>query len=465
MKLLSCSVGLVGLVAFMRSTSCSARVWNRVSTFFACQQDHPTCNSDRVALAEILAATTDGTKIVYTDGPSKRVGFVDITDPRNPIADGTVGLSGEPTSVDVTPNGLFAVVAVTTSLNFVNASGLLAVIDLATRSVVTTLDMGGQPDSVAVSPDGAYIAVVVENERNAGLGAPPQLPPGTLVVVDASNPNPNNWVKTVVPLTGLPGLLFGTDPEPEYVAINKNNVAVVTIQENNAIVTINLSTKTVLTSFSAGTANLAGIDTEEEGVISLTSSLQDVEREPDGVSWIGNDFFVTANEGDLTGGTRGFTIFSASDNSIVYDSGNLLELIAVKHGHYPEGRSGDKGTEPNTVTYFRTNDFTHFIAVNLERSNIIVLFEIDPLNPSSPSFVQVLPVLTGPEGLKVIPGRNLLVVSSEVDNRAAGLRGGISICEYEDASFPNYPSLVSANRVDGTPIPFSALSGLASAGK
>ena len=263
MKFSSCSVGLVSLVALLTSNSCSAKVWNRVSTFLACKQDHLTCNSDLTTVAEILAATTDGKTIVYTDGPNKRVGFVDITDPKNPIAGGTVTLAGEPTSIDVTPDGLFAVVAVNTSPNFVSTSGLLAVIDLATKSVITTLDVGGQPDSVAVSPDGDYIAVVIENERDEDLGdgAPPQLPPGAFVIVDASSPDPSNWAKSVVPLTGLPGLLFGSDPEPEFVAINKNNVAALTSQENNANPTINLSTKTVLTSFSAGTVDLTGIDT------------------------------------------------------------------------------------------------------------------------------------------------------------------------------------------------------------
>jgi hypothetical protein len=31
-------------------------------------------------------------------------------------------------------------------------------------------------------------------------------------------------------------MLYPTDPEPEYVSINDNNVAVVTLQENNHIV-------------------------------------------------------------------------------------------------------------------------------------------------------------------------------------------------------------------------------------
>lgn len=111
---------------------------------------------------------------------------------------------------------------------------------------------------------------------------------------------------------------------------------------------IDLETKTVTKSFSAGTVDLNNIDTKEEGIIDQTSSLENVPREPDGITFIGNDYLATADEGDLEGGSRGFTIFEL-DGNIVSTSGNTMEHIAAKVGHYPEERSGNKGNEPKTL--------------------------------------------------------------------------------------------------------------------
>ena len=49
-------------------------------------------------------------------------------------------------------------------------------------------DLGGQPDSVAASPDGAYGVVATENEREEDLSTetPPQLPAGSVVVVNTA---------------------------------------------------------------------------------------------------------------------------------------------------------------------------------------------------------------------------------------------------------------------------------------
>ena len=81
---------------------------------------------------------------------------------------------------------------------------------------------------------------------------------------------------TKVELTGLAGLVYGIDPEPEFVAINEDNLLVVTLQENNGIVMIDCATKQVVNSFSAGSVDLSHIDVDEEDVISQTKSLASV---------------------------------------------------------------------------------------------------------------------------------------------------------------------------------------------
>ena len=68
--------------------------------------------------------------------------------------------------------------------------------------------------------------------------------------------------------------------------------------------------------------------------------------------------------------------------------------------------------------------------------------------------------MQGPEGALAIGSRNLLVVASEEDNRGDKIRSVVNIYSYSSDA-PQYPTLVSNDRADGTPIPFAALSGLA----
>ena len=147
-----------------------------------------------------LAASEDGMTLIYTDSEMERLGFVDITDPADPHGMGFVQLPGEPTAVSV--SGDYALCAINTSANFVDTSGDLLVVDIASQTIVRTMPLGGQPDSVAVSPDGQFCAIAIENERDeddpATGGAPPQLPAGYLVIID---------------LTGIADL-YPEDPEP-----------------------------------------------------------------------------------------------------------------------------------------------------------------------------------------------------------------------------------------------------------
>ncbi|TPV97005.1 MAG: esterase-like activity of phytase family protein [Myxococcales bacterium FL481] len=437
----------------------------RISSFPVCLQDDENCDTpeEDETVAEIAAVSTDGNTIVYTDGPGKRVGFVDITDATAPAPLGVTVLDGEPTSVAV--KGDVAVVGVNTTPpdEYVDTSGQLVIVDVATRMVVRSIDVDGQPDSVAVSPDGDYIAVVIENERDEELndGELPQLPAGMLVIIDSSDADPANWAPTAtspVDMTGLAG--YGpTDPEPEYVDINADNIAVVTLQENNHIVLVDVTNGQVTADFTAGTVDLTQVDVieEEPALIDLSGSVDGVAREPDGVSWIGTDRFATADEGDLFGGSRGFTIFDTEGN-VVMTSGNQLEHEAVRLGHYPEGRSEKKGNEPENVEFATFGDIDYLFVAS-ERSSLVFVYDVT--DPDSPEYLQALPAGVGPEGVLAIPSRDLLIAASEKDERGAKMRSVLNIYERQVATSPSYPTLASEDREDGTPIPWSALSGLA----
>jgi DNA-binding beta-propeller fold protein YncE len=200
------------------------------------------------------------------------VGLIDITDPASPKATGTVALGGEPTSVVV--SGGNAIVGVVTSESYDGPSGHIAVVDIASKSVTATCDLGGQPDSLALSPDGMYLAIAIENERDEDIndGVIPQLPAGNLTAFKVTDGALDCDSKLVIGLTGLADVA-GEDPEPEYVDINASNEAVVTLQENNHLAIVDLTTGEVTADFSAGAVHLTAVDTMEEDLISLDGSL------------------------------------------------------------------------------------------------------------------------------------------------------------------------------------------------
>jgi len=348
-------------------------------------------------------------------------------------------------------------------------SGKLVVLDVKSRSFVHEIDLGGQPDSVDISPDKKYAAITVENERPDSSDDHPQLPAGFLAVVDISNAaDPKQWTVSEVGLTDLNDRIrFPNDPEPEFVHINKYNRAVVTLQENNGIVIVDLRSLSVVKAFSAGSVNLNNIDTIEDDFISPVNTQMNRRREPDGVTWIGNTaYFATANEGDLNGGgTRGFSIFNSRTGQVVYDSGNILDVLAIRHGHYPDNRSENAGNQPEGILYATYGTKSQYLFVASERANVVFVFDVSKID--KPVFKQVLPTSRKPEGLNAIPSRNLLVVACEDDDRDDKFRAGIVVYELQDAD-PTYPTIVSKNRrsvSDGNiPIPFSAISSIVHVG-
>jgi hypothetical protein len=412
-------------------------------------------------VSEIIAANASGNTLVYTDSLLQEVGFLSITDPSAGVPLGKLGVGGEPTSLAVLGENL-ALVAVNTSESFVDPSGHLAVVDIAAQQIVAELDLGGQPDSVAISPSRRFAAVVIENERDEDVtvdgveGGLPQAPSGFLAIVDLEGTDPASWSVRRVELTGLAGYAPG-DAEPEFVDVNERDEAVVTLQENNHIVVVDLASGAVVNHFPAGEVALSGVDAAEDSIISLTDSIT-VAREPDAVTWLPGrrgGLIATANEGDLFGGSRGFSIFDRSGR-VVFDSQSSLEQIAVRHGHYPESRSDAKGTEPEAIEFARFGD-TDYLFVASERGSFVAVYELR--QPGQPEFVQLLPAPLGPEGVRAIPERGLLVVSGEEDSPTFGVRSSVMIYQLGDGA-QSYPQIVSSDDAAGQPIAWSALSGM-----
>ena len=135
--------------------------------------------------AEIVAS--DGADLlVYSNSEKGSVDFVNIADPSAPVADGSIGVGGEPTSVAITNGTVF--VAVNTSESYTNPSGKLVVIYINTRNVIEEIALAGQPDSIAIDPYDRFVAIAIENERNEDINDAliPQYPAGNLAIVTGS---------------------------------------------------------------------------------------------------------------------------------------------------------------------------------------------------------------------------------------------------------------------------------------
>lgn len=222
--------------------------------------------------------------------------------------------------------------------------------------------------------------------------------------------------------------------------MNANGEIVVTLQENNHIVVL-ASDGTVRSHFSAGSVDLVGIDaTDERAALIFNESQMAVPREPDAVQWIDADHIAIANEGDMDGGSRGFTVLH-KDGTEVYESGVSFEHAVVQIGHYPDKRSDAKGVEPEGMEFARFGD-TPFLFLLAERASVVGVY--DMTDPASPVLRQMLPSGISPEGAVAIPARNLLVTANELDLvEDGGVRSHVMIYEYQAAPAV-YPTVTSA---------------------
>ena len=261
----------------------------------------------------------------------------------------------------------------------------------------------------------------------------------------------------------------GMDFEPEYIAVNKAGTkAYVTLQEANAMAVLNLQTGVFDSVIGLGAKDFSlgnngngisnGIDPNDNGNIALINVNVKGLYMPDGLTTYetgGQTFILMANEGDFraddadrtragaaglnaTGiltrlrvantdsspgnlfaaGARSFSI-RREDGSIVYDSGNILDREAIAAGIYDDGRSADKGVEPESVEVMSIGART-FAFVGLERTLQGALAVFDITDPTNTQYVRML-INNGdraPEGLKgyQIDREFYIVMANEASN-------------------------------------------------
>ena len=150
-------------------------------------------------------------------------------------------------------------------------------------------------------------------------------------------------------------------------------------------------------------------------------------------------YTVTNSAGDTDGdgdfdvlygiGARSFSIWNGRNGELVRDYKDLeRDLLLAKPSLYDDGRSDNKGVEPEAVEIGKIQG-RNIVFVGLERSDAIMVYELN--GAPGLRFLQLLDGVKfmgdsghdAPEGLLFIPdfesptGRPLLVVSSEGDGR------------------------------------------------
>lgn len=275
---------------------------------------------------------------------------------------------------------------------------------------------------------------------------------------------------------------FAKDIEPEYITVAPDSkTAWVTLQENNAIAKIDLVTKTITKIFPLGFKNY-NLDTykmdlsDRDNIISFNNTWNVKGMyQPDAIAVIPADvpLLFTANEGDAreytalteakrvkdisldptvfplaatktdaqlgrlnitttkgdtdgdgdfdelySFGARSFTIWNGNTGAQVYDSKNELDVRVAADNLYDDGRSDDKGAEPEGLSIGRMGSRT-VLFVGLERADAVLMYDIT--YPYYPVYLKTLKTGDAPEGVLFIAaeksptGRSLLVVSSEND--------------------------------------------------
>jgi DNA-binding beta-propeller fold protein YncE len=380
------------------------------------------------------------------------------------------------------------------TVNFYNSS---------TYALQSSVTVGANPDAVVYTPDGSRLLVANEGEPSTYL-VPGNDPAGSVSIINSAsfavqtadfaayNAQAAALKAAGVRLTG-PGASVVQDLEPEYIAVSQDGTkAMVTLQEANSVALVDIATATVTDINPLGLKDHSlpgnGLDaSDRDGAANnpLNGNIQNWSISgvymPDGItgfSQAGQQYYVTANEGDsredwpggseeirlgsatidpvleaqLTAahgadwktnndklnrltvstsgdldkdgdmdqvqvyGSRSFSILDA-DGDLVFDSGDQLEQIikAQAPSLWDDSRSDNKGPEPEGVVMGEVNG-RDLMFLGLERSNAVMVWDLTDL--ANVSFVDFIFAEgdVSPEGLAFFSSglHDYLAIANEV---------------------------------------------------
>lgn len=328
--------------------------------------------------------------------------------------------------------------------------------------------VGSSPDTLTFTHDGSKLLVANEGTPNVAADTPyisPD-PPGSVSIIDMAT-------RTVVATAGFAGVpQFGTNLrtntgmnfEPEYIAVDKHGTrAFVTLQEANAIAELDLTINAFTQVIGLGAKDFSVPGNEfdpkdNDGTVVFINAAAKGLYMPDGVAsfrWRGDTYLVLANEGDFrednadrsaasafgavapldrlrvsntdssagnlfAAGARSFSIRD-THGTLVYDSGSLLDMEAHQRLIYDNGRSRDKGVEPEGVALLDIAGRTYaFIGLERTTSSAVAVFDVT--NPFDVSFLDMIvtPGDLSPEGLAAYSHKGMFYLAIANEVRAVG---------------------------------------------
>jgi hypothetical protein len=443
--------------------------------------------------SEITVFDKTTNKLFTVNVESNDISVHDISTLTAPKRESSIDLSayGAPNSVAVY-NGKLAV-AVEDAVK--QNPGKVVVFNTIDNSIFNQYTVGALPDMVKFSPDGKTIVSANEGEPSDDYTNDPD---GSISIINLDNNNVTtlnfasfNNQESTLESKGFrvfgPNADLAADVEPEYVAISEDSkTAWVSLQENNGIAKVNLTTKSIEAIYPLGfkdysLANNSIDASDKDDVKELKNWPVKGIYMPDAIVYTkinGIEYIISANEGDARDydgyseevrmddlildeavfsasndylnkvnlgrlkttttlgdanndgkveelysfGARSFSIWSANGN-LVYDSGNDIasQTLSLTPDRFndDDGRSDDKGAEPESVEVLNINNQRYILFVGLERNDQVLVYDIT--NPIAPEFLQILSHSgdEAPEGLFAISatdspsGKALLVVSNE----------------------------------------------------
>ncbi|MCS6968568.1 MAG: choice-of-anchor I family protein [Cytophagales bacterium] len=312
------TISCIAAVSLLAS-NCSKRQADPIQEDVATFKEIGRIDLGSTGAAEIAAydPKTKRLFIVNVDGGS-RIDVIDLRNPTAPVKIQSIDINaiggGGVNSVAVS-NGLLA--AAVEAPNKTD-NGRVIVFNTETLNIVRQITVGALPDMITFSPDGNFILTANEGEPNEAYTIDPV---GSVSIIAVNQ----NYAVTTLDFSQFAsnrsaleqrGLRiygrnasFAQDMEPEYIAVSDDSkTAWVTLQENNAIARIDLTTRTFTGLFPLGTKDHnAGennkIDASDRDNIVGNFRNWPVQGyyQPDAIAFFtigGMPYLITANEGD-----------------------------------------------------------------------------------------------------------------------------------------------------------------------